>query len=135
MNQHNSIEKASTLFRNVGRAVYTICKVMGPDDSTPGNKDPEAIGRIGLWPSFFSDALDTKKVLWGYPSHPSGIGYGSKHHLCLNNQFCLVSFDDEGSPQILGFVPNEPGQEKQEGYNQYTEGVTNYPTTQPSKHG
>jgi hypothetical protein len=127
-------EKNSTLFRNVGRRTTTICKIIGPDDSTPGNKDPEAIGRMGLWPSFYPDSMDPKKVLWGYPSHPSGIGYGSKHHLRLNNQYCLVAFDDEGTAYYIGGVPNSSGQEQQEGYSQYAED-TNYPTTQSSNHG
>ena len=61
-------------------------------------------------------------------NQPSGIGYGSKHHLCLNNQRLLVSFDDEGTPTILGFIPYSSGQEKPEGYNQYAEDTTYAPS-------
>lgn len=120
-------ETDSSLFRHVGRAVYTIAKIIGPDESTPGNKDPQEIGRIGLWPTFFPDAMDPKKVLWGH------IGSGSPfemshHHKWLNNNRCLISVDDEGTPQILGSIPWSTGQEKPEGYNEFEDDTTYAPS-------
>lgn len=116
----NFREDDATRFRHVGPGVSIVCRVMGPSEDHPGNKDPlEGLGRIGLWPSFFTDAMDPKtSILWGHCPDEGPLGTCTKHHLRLNNTHCLASFDYE-SVTIRGWLSHEAMGMETEGYNKY----------------
>jgi hypothetical protein len=114
-------EDDATKFRHVGPGICIVCRVMGPSEDHPGNRDPlEGLGRIGLWPSFYTDAMDPEtSILWGHCPDETPLGTGTKHHLRLNNTHCLASIDHEGTPTIQGWLSHEAMGEETDGYPDY----------------